>query len=98
MSADGPQLRAAKRLIDLAKRQGFIFQRIAPGEDGPLFARRETIEYRDEIYLGGFGDSCHATRARKSSLIMPGGLPVTAQISGDALTVLHIVVSDWFIA
>jgi hypothetical protein len=37
-----------------------------------IFARRETIEHRDEIYLGGFGDSCYATRARKSSLIMPG--------------------------
>jgi hypothetical protein len=95
MSADGPQLRAAKRLLDLAKRQGFAFQRLAPGEDGPLFARRETIGYRDEIYLGGFGDSCHARRARKSSLIVPGSLPVTAQVSGDALTVLHTVVSDW---
>jgi hypothetical protein len=95
MSADGPQLKAAKRLLDLAKRQGFAFQRVAPGEDGPLFARRETIEYRDEIYIGGFCDSCHATRARESSLIMPGDLPVTAQVSGDALTVLHTVVSDW---
>jgi hypothetical protein len=95
MSADGPQLRAAKRLLDLAKRQGFAFQRVAPGEDAPLFARRETIEYRDEIYIGGFSDSCHATRARKSSLIVPGDLPVTAQVLGDALTVLHTVVSDW---
>jgi hypothetical protein len=95
MSADSPQLSAAKRLLDLAKRQGFAFQRVAPGEDGPLFARRETIDYRDELYLGGFSDSCHATRARKSSLIVPGALPVTAQVSGDALTVLHTVVSDW---
>ena len=95
MSADSPQLRAATRLLDLAKRQGFAFQRVAPGEDGPLFARRETIEYRDEIYIGGFSDSCHATRARKSYLIVPGDLPVTAQVSGDALTVLHTVVSDW---
>jgi hypothetical protein len=95
MSAESSQLSAAKRLLDLAKRQGFVFQRVAPGEDGPLFARRETIEYRDEIYLGGFSDSCHATRARKSSLIVPGDLPVTAQVSGDALTVLHTVVSDW---
>jgi hypothetical protein len=97
LGAESPQLRAAKRLLDLAKRQGFAFQRLAPGEDGPLFARRETIEYRDEIYLGGFNDSCHATRARKSSLIMPGGLPVTTRVSGDALTVLHTVVSDWTI-
>jgi hypothetical protein len=97
LGAESPQLRAAKRLLDLAKRQGFAFQRLAPGEDGPLFARRETIEYRDEIYLGGFNDSCHATRARKSSLIMPGGLPVTTRVSGDALTVPHTVVSDWTI-
>ena len=95
MSAESPQLRAAKRLLDLAKHQGFTFQRIAPGEDGPLYARRETIEHRDEIYLGGFADSCHATRARKSSLVMPSGLPVTTRVSGDALTVLHTVVSDW---
>lgn len=95
MSTDSSQLSAAKRLLELAKRQGFAFQRVAPGEDGPLFARRETIEYRDEIYLGGFSDSCHATRARKSSLIVPRGLPVTARVSGDALTVLHTVVSDW---
>lgn len=94
-TTDGPKLRTAKWLLDLAKNQGFAFQRVAPGEDGPLFARRETIEYRDEIYLGGFGNSCHATRARKSSLIVPGGLPVTARVSGDALTVLRTVVSDW---
>lgn len=95
MSVEGPQLRAAKRLLDRAKCQGFAFHRLAPGEDGPLFARRETLDYRDELYLGGFSDSCHATRARKSSLIVPGGLPVTARVSGDALTVLYTVVCDW---
>jgi hypothetical protein len=57
MSAESPQLKAAKRLLDLAKHQGFTFQRLAPGEDGPLFARRETLDYRDEIYLGGFSDA-----------------------------------------
>ena len=93
--AEGPELRAAKRLLDLAKNQGFAFQRIAPGPDGPLFARRDTLEHHDEIYLGGFSDSCHATRARKSSLIVPSGLPITARVTGDALTVLHTVISDW---
>jgi hypothetical protein len=93
--ADSPELLAAMRLLDLAKRQGFRFQRVAPGPAGPLFARRETVEYRDEIYIGGFGDSCHATRARRSSLIVPGGLPVTARACGDALSVLHTVVHDW---
>src|SRR5919206_101924 len=53
---DGAEVAAAKRLLDLAKRQGFAFQRVAPGEDGPLFARRETIEYHDELYLGGVSD------------------------------------------
>jgi len=94
-AAEGTELRTAKRLLDLAQNQGFAFQRIAPGPDGPLFARRETPDYRDEIYLGGFGHSCHATRARKSSLIVPGGLPVTARVTGDAITVLHTVVHDW---
>lgn len=59
--ADSPELAAAKRLLDLAKNQGFAFQRVASGEDGPLFARRKTIEYRDEIYLGGLAERCHAT-------------------------------------
>lgn len=95
MVADSPELAAAKRLLDLAKSQGFTFQRIASGPDGPLFARRETTEHRDEIYLGGFGDSCHATRARKSSLIVPGAPLITARVSGDALSVLHTVLSDW---
>ncbi|MGH3974916.1 MAG: hypothetical protein ACRDS9_16550 [Pseudonocardiaceae bacterium] len=93
--ADSPELAAAKWLLDFAKSQGFTFQRVAPGPDGPLFARRETTEHRDEIYLGGFGDSCHATRVRKSSLIVSGALPVTARVSGDALSVLHTVVSGW---
>lgn len=95
MVADNPELAAAKRLLDLAKSQGFTFQRIAPGPDGPLFARRETTEHRDEIYLGGFGDSCYATRARKSSLIVPDAPLITARVSGDALSVLHTVLSDW---
>ncbi|MGH3807404.1 MAG: hypothetical protein ACRDRU_12385 [Pseudonocardiaceae bacterium] len=67
---------------------------MAPGEDGPLLGVRETPEFRDQVYLGGFGDSCHATRARKYSLIVPGGLPVTARVAGDALTVQRTVVSD----
>lgn len=95
MIADSPELAAAKRLLDLAKSHGFTFQRIAPGPDGPLFARRETPEHHDEIYLAGFGQSCYATRARKSSLIIPGGLPMITRVDGDALTVLHTVVANW---
>jgi hypothetical protein len=28
-------------------------------------------------------------------LIVPGGLPVAERVSGDVLTVLHTVLSDW---
>jgi hypothetical protein len=90
-----PDLMATMRLLDLAKRRGFSFNRVAPGPDGPLWGVRESLEYRDTVYLAGFGDSCSATRARRSSLIVPGGLPVIARASGDALSVLHTVVSDW---
>ncbi|MGH3763598.1 MAG: hypothetical protein ACRDS0_33885 [Pseudonocardiaceae bacterium] len=92
---DGPELAAAKRLLDLARHQGFAFERVAPGEDGPLLGVRESSEYRDQIYLGDFYSGCTATRARKSSLIVPGGLPITARVEGEALIVLHTVVSDW---
>jgi hypothetical protein len=95
MSTDGPELLAAKRLLDGAKAAGFTFCRIAPGEDGPLLGRRDTIGYQDEIYLGGFADSCSAVRRRRWSLVVPGGLPVTERINGDALTVLHTVLRDW---
>ncbi|MBV9651561.1 MAG: hypothetical protein JO296_15685 [Pseudonocardiales bacterium] len=95
--ADSPELAAAKRLLDEAKDQGFRFERVAPGEDGPLRGVRDTPKHRDEIYLAGFAapESCTAIRRRRSSLIVPGGLPITAHVTGDALTVLHTVVSDW---
>lgn len=95
MTADGPDLVAAKRLLDAAKRGGFSFQRVAPGPDGPLWGVRETPEWRDTIYLAGFGQGCTATRARKLSLIVPGGPLVTERVGGDALSVLHTVVCDW---
>jgi hypothetical protein len=93
--ADSPDLSDAKRLLDAAKSQGFTFQRIAPGPDGPLLGVRETADYRDTCYLSGFGEGCSATRARKFSLVVPGGLPITERISGNALTVLRAVVRDW---
>jgi hypothetical protein len=95
VSADTPEVAAAKRLLDEAKDSGFAFERVAPGQDGPLLGVRESIEWRDTIYLGGFGHSCSATRARKSSLIVPGDLPVAQRVDGDALSVLHTVLSDW---
>jgi len=97
VSADSPELAAAKRLLDTAKDQGFFFQRIAPGPDGPLRGIRQTPEFIDEIYLAGCGepDSCTAIRRRRCSLIVPGGLPVTARVYGDAPSVLHTVVTEW---
>lgn len=95
--ADSPDLAAAKRLLDAAKEAGFCFQRIAPGEDAPLLGVRQSTEWLDEIHLGGFwaSQSCTAIRRRRSSLVVPGGLPVAQRVSGDALTVLHTVVTDW---
>lgn len=76
--ADSPELVAAKRLLDVAKNDGFAFERIAPGEDGPLRGVRETPQWRDVIYLAGLWapNSCSATRRRRCSLVVPGGLPI----------------------
>lgn len=95
MTAESPDLVVAKRLLDAAKRGGFRFQRVAPGPDGPLWGVRDSLDWRDTVYLGGFGQACTATRARKSSLIVPGGPLVTERVGGDAISVLRTVVSDW---
>jgi hypothetical protein len=94
---NSPELTAAMRLIDTAKDRGFAFERIAPGPDGPLRGVRESVRWRDEIYLAGFWEleSCCAIRRQRSSLVVPGGLPVAQQLRGDALTVLHTVLCDW---
>ncbi|MGH3765364.1 MAG: hypothetical protein ACRDS0_06960 [Pseudonocardiaceae bacterium] len=39
-------------------------------------------------------DSCTAVLRRRSSLVGPGGLPVTERVTGAALSVLHTAVSD----
>jgi hypothetical protein len=95
MRAESPDLAAAKRLLDAAKRGGFCFQRVAPGPDGPLWGVRETLEWQDTLYLAGFSQACTATRARRSSLIIPGGPLVIQKVGGDALSVLHTVVCEW---
>ena len=94
MRAQSPDLAAAKRLLDAAKRGGFRFQRVAPGPDGPLWAVREIFRWKDIIYLAGFREACSATRSCKSSLIVPGGPLVTQRVDGDAVSVLHTVVCD----
>jgi hypothetical protein len=92
---ESSDLVAAKRLLDAAKAGGFAFVRSAPGVDGPLLGVRETSEWCDVITIAGFGDSCSAQRLVRSSLVLPGGAPVTKQVSGDAVTVLRTVVGDW---
>lgn len=95
MTADSPDLVAAKQLLDAAKQGGFRFARVVPAPDGPLWGIRETLEWRDTIYLAGFLQACTATRGRKFSLIVPSGPLVTERIDGNAISVLHTVVSDW---
>lgn len=95
MIADSPDLVTAKRLLDAAKQGGFHFTRVAPGPDGPLLGVRETLGWRDTLYLAGFGQACTATRARKSYLIIPSGPVITRRINGDAINVLHTVVCEW---
>ncbi len=84
-------------MLDEAKDRGFAFERTGPGEDAPLLGVRESVEWVDEIVLAGFSEaeSCCALRRRRSSLVVPGGLPVAERVSGDALTVLHTVLWDW---
>jgi hypothetical protein len=92
---ESADVRAAQHLLDLAKEQGFAFTRAATGHDGPLRGVRESLEFVDEVVVAGFSHSCEATRRRRYSLIVPGGMPVTHRVTGDALTVLHTVTSDW---
>ncbi|MGH3812264.1 MAG: hypothetical protein ACRDUV_07370 [Pseudonocardiaceae bacterium] len=93
--ADSPELAAAKHLLDAAKDRGFTFERIALGQDAPLRGVRESPDWMDEVYIGGLSTGCSAARRRRYSLIVPGGLPVTERVSGDALEVLHTVIFDW---
>ena len=91
-TADSPDLAAAKRLLDTAKRGGFEFVRTASGADGPLLGRRITGHWLDTVYLEGFSRDCHAWRQRRSPLITPGQ-KAERQVSGSALDVLGEVLS-----
>jgi hypothetical protein len=99
MTGDAPTLgagnvEAAMRLLDAAKALGYSFERIALGPDAPLHGRRDGVDYVDEVYIAGLGRDCTGIRRRRSSLIVPGGLPVAERVSGDALKVL-LRVTEW---
>ena len=93
MTADGPEVLAAKRLLDILKLRGFQFRRVAPGEDGPVVGNRVTGDWVDLIHIEGFSRDCFAWRKRTSSLIVPGDGFVEHRANGDALTVLNEVLS-----
>src|SRR5262249_60412672 len=75
------------RLLDAAKAQGFRFERVAPGEDGPLWGERVTPEYRDVVYIGGVSEGCKTARARPPPLIASGVAPGIERVAGDTGTV-----------
>ena len=93
MGADSPDVMIAKRLLDQLKQRGFQFQRIAPGEDGPLIGNRVTGNCVDMIHIEGFSRDCFAWRQRSSSLIVPGGRLVERRADGSALDVLNEVLT-----
>jgi hypothetical protein len=93
MRADSPDVVIAKRLLDQLKQRGFQFERIAPGEDGPLIGSRMTGNCVDMIHIVGFSCDCFAWRQRSSSLIVPGGGLVERRADGSALDVLNEVLT-----
>ncbi|MFZ0118351.1 MAG: hypothetical protein WAL99_02665 [Pseudonocardiaceae bacterium] len=93
MGADSPDVVVAKRLLDQLKLCGFQFERIAPGEDGPLIGTRVTGNCVDMIRIEGFSRDCFAWRQRSSSLILPGGGLVQRRADGSALDVLNEVLT-----
>jgi hypothetical protein len=93
MGVDSPDVVIAKRLLDQLKQLGFVFQRIASGEDGPVVGNRVTGDCVDVIHLEGFSRDCVAWRQRRSLLILPGGGVVQRRADGGALDVLAEVLS-----
>jgi hypothetical protein len=93
MGADSPDVVIAKRLLDQLKLCGFQFERIAPGEDGPLIGNRVTGDCVDMLHIEGFSRDCFAWRQRSSPLIVPGGGLVERRVDGSALDVLNEVLT-----
>lgn len=80
-------------MLDNAKAQGFRFQRVAEGPDGPLLGTRETGDWTDTVFIEGFSRGCYAIRERTTSLLVPGGALVEHRVKGSAITVLHAVLA-----
>lgn len=91
MEIDSPDLVTAMRLLDDLKLRGFQFQRVAPGEDGPLGGHRINGACLDLVHIEGFSQDCFAWRKRASSLIVSDNGPVERQTDGSAIDVLNEV-------
>jgi hypothetical protein len=90
---DSTDLATAKWQLDHLKARGFVFERTAPGEDGPLLVRRESGRWLDLVYVQGFSHDCMAWRERLSPLVLPGRGGVDRHISGGAVEVFGEVLS-----
>jgi hypothetical protein len=93
MGDDSSDAVIAKQLLDYAKLCGFEFQRIAPGDDGPLVGNRTSGGWVDIVHIEGFSRDCLALRQRTSSLIVPGDALVERRVEGSALDVLNEVLT-----
>ncbi len=93
MGVDSPDVVIAKGLLDQAKLCGFVFRRVAPGEDGPLVGHRVSGDLVDVIHIAGFSRDCLAVRQRTSSFILPGNGLVERRVEGSALDVLNEVLT-----
>ncbi len=90
---DSPDVVIAKGLLDQAKLGGFVFRRVAPGEDGPLVGHRVSGDRVDVLHIAGFSRDCLAVRQRTSSLILPGNGLVERRVEGSAIDVLNEVLT-----
>jgi hypothetical protein len=63
VTEDSPDVVIAKRLLDYAKQDGFVFQRAAPNVDAPLVGYRVIDGYVDLIHIEGFSRDCFAWRS-----------------------------------
>ncbi|MBV9163421.1 MAG: hypothetical protein JO281_18135 [Pseudonocardiales bacterium] len=93
MEVDSPDLVLAKQLLNQTKLRGFVFRRLAPGEDAPLVGHRVHGDRVDLIHIAGFSSDCFAVRQRTSPLIIPENGLVERRVEGGALDVLNEVLT-----